>query len=432
MTFDLNKRQYVDYKVYSVLKLKDKYGFKIKLIYDDKTEEIQQRGGFNSKKEANDNRNVIIAELYNKSFVVEPKIKTEKFLIDWLENEVKKTLSYNSYISYRNIVLNYMIPHFKNLYINNLNKGHIQSFYNSTAQKYKSIARLSKAVVKSSMQYASKINIISSNPALDVELPKCIKKKKSRELVINTEKTLSLEQIKILINESKDTPIYFHILFAVLMGMRRSEILGLKYSDIDFIHRKIKVQRQLGVDPNISKEECKKKTYTKQEIKVKTFSSKRELDIPDIVFEAILEERKKYEERRKRRINDKTNPFQDLNYICCSTYGKPRSKGFHMSYYKEILKSNNLPNIRFHDLRHTYSTLLVMNNYDLKAVSQLMGHATEIITVDRYTDMNSIIVDCLEELEPYIESVIDNTPKCTIKNYTNEIELDFLVEKLLN
>ena len=103
-----------------------------------------------------------------------------------------------------------------------------------------------------------------------------------------------------------------------------------------------------------------------------------------------------------------------------------------MSYYKEILKLNNLPNIRFHDLRHTYSTLLVMNNYDLKAVSQLMGHATEIITIDRYTDMNRIIVDCLEELELYIESVIDNNPKCTIKNYTNEIELDFLVEKLLN
>lgn len=99
---------------------------------------------------------------------------------------------------------------------------------------------------------------------------------------------------------------------------------------------------------------------TKQEIKLKSVSSERILDIPDIVFEAIINEKKKYEKNKNRRINDKTNSFYDYNYICCSTYGKPRSKDFHRKYYIKLLKENNLPNIGFHDLRHTYATLLLI------------------------------------------------------------------------
>ena len=124
------------------------------------------------------------------------------------------------------------------------------------------------------------------------------------------------------------------VLFNVLMGLRRSEINGLKYSDIDYINRTLRVGRQLGRVHNAKKEDYAPKTFTKQEIELKTESSYRELPIPDIVFEAIVEERQIYEENRKRRINDRTNPFYDGNYICCSTYGKPRSKGFHWKYYK--------------------------------------------------------------------------------------------------
>ena len=99
------------------------------------------------------------------------------------------------------------------------------------------------------------------------------------------------------------------VMFAVLMGLRRSEIIGVKYSDIDYINRTLHVERQLGKVHMSKKEDYKPKTYTKQEIDVKTESSNRVIPIPDILFEAILEERQKYEKNRKRRINDKNNPF---------------------------------------------------------------------------------------------------------------------------
>lgn len=403
---------YTDYKVYSVLKLKDKYGFKVKLIFNDGTENTRQIGGFKKKSEANNERDNVITQLKNHTYVVEPKIKFKDFCEYWLENVMKKNLKYNSYMSYRNVIKNYAISFFGELYINQINISHVQKFYNYVTEKHKSVARLSKAVLNTLFDYAKEKNLIEVNPALNVNLPKCVEEIDAKVLNIDMEKTLSLEETKLLIEKSKETPIYLHILFALLTGLRKQEINGLKYKDIDFVNRKIYLSRQLGVDPNKTKEECAKKTYTKQEIALKSYSSERIIDIPDMLFDAILEERKKYNRNRSRRINDKHNPFLDLGYICCSTYGHPRSKGFHNRYYNKLKKDNNLPDIPFHDLRHTYTTLLLINNFDLKAVSQLLGHANTIITANVYFDKNRIVIDCENELQSYIDRVQPSDETC--------------------
>ena len=83
--------------------------------------------------------------------------------------------------------------------------------------------------------------------------------------------------------------------------------------------------------------------------------------------------------------------YSDVDYICCSTYGRPRSKNYHWQHYKKLLADNGLPDIRWHDLRSTYCTLLLKNNYSPKAVSKLMGHAKEIITMDARTN---VCYDC--------------------------------------
>ena len=83
---------------------------------------------------------------------------------------------------------------------------------------------------------------------------------------------------------------------------------------------------------------------------------------------------------------------QDLDYICCSTYGRPRSKEFHFQTFKKLLKENNLPDIRWHDLRLSYATLLLKNEFNLKAISKILGHAKEIVTADNYIDMQGVPV----------------------------------------
>ena len=116
---------------------------------------------------------------------------------------------------------------------------------------------------------------------------------------------------------------------------------------------------------------------------------------------------------------------QDMDYICCSNYGRARSKGFHCRYYKQFLAENGLPDIRWHDLRSTYCTLLLKEAFNPKAVSKLMGHAKELITMDVYADNKGIIADGVPEIEEYMKEVLPNLRE--IENFKKEL-LEIVVD----
>lgn len=95
----------------------------------------------------------------------------------------------------------------------------------------------------------------------------------------------------------------------------------------------------------------------------------------------------------------------------------PRSKDFHWKHYKQLLQETGLPDIRWHDLRSTYCTLLLKNNFSPKAVSKLMGHARELITMDVYGDNGNIIAEEIPpELLSYMEEVLPEKKKDNIEN----------------
>ena len=270
------------------------------------------------------------------------------------------------------------------------------------------------------------------NPADGIDLPKTVGKKPYHTRNIDTAKTLNMDQILLLLEASKETPIHMQVLFNVLMGLRRQEINAVKYSDVDYINRTLTVERQLGKEldrtPN-----SKKESMTKKELPLKTSSSRRVLPIPDYVFEAILEERKKYERHRSRRHAI----FQDDGYICCSSYsGKPRSKDFHWRHYKELLKKTGLPDIRWHDLRSTYCTLLLNKDFNPKAVSRLMGYAKELITMDVYGDNANIIPEEIPKLLAYMDEVmpdksVDDDTKSTMQDVMIDVDR-YLPEKKIS
>lgn len=420
--------------MYKTTQIRDKYGFRIVLVYSDDTIQTIQRSGFRTKKEAEDFRNRTIVELHNGTFVIEKGVSVQEFFSDWLENEIKPRVTHQTYVTYRNIIYNHILKRIGKVKILDLNRGHITNFYHQLASYSHTVLKNARTIIRTALQYALNNKIVNIDASKDVELPKQVKFKKYRTVEINTEKTLTIDQVKALIEASKETPIYLEILFASLMGLRKGEIRGLKYEDIDYINRTIRIQRQLGYKANAELEEIDKNMISKQEIKVKTHSSNRELEIPDVLFDAILVERNKYEKNRNRRINDKTWPFKDLGYICCSTYGHPRSSSFSFKYYKQLLKDNNLPDIRFHDLRATYCTMLVKENFNLKAISKMMGHASEIVSIDVYADNAQIVTDCLDELEPFIDSVKPKLKeRSKIKDVNNSvIEIDNFIQNLLD
>ena len=305
MDFDLKLENYVDWKVYNVTKIKKGFGYRIVLIYSDGTQKIQQKSGFKTKKEANKDRDKVIGQLYSGTYTVYKNILFKDFLQFWLEKELKPRVTNNSYINYRSIINNSIIPAMGDLEINSITKKHIQKFYNSEVNISISRAKNTKTVINTSMKYALSKKIISENPALNVFLPKPSVGHANSLRSIKTKKTLNISQGLLLINASKKTPIYMQVLFSFCMGLRRGEMLGVEYSDIDYINRTLKVQRQLGIVPNTQKSDFEKRTYTIQEIPLKTKSSYRTIPIPDFVFEAILEQKKIYEKNRDERKRDR-------------------------------------------------------------------------------------------------------------------------------
>lgn len=308
----LKFKKYVDWKVYSVIKIKEKYGFRICLFLNDGSKIIQQKSGFKTIILAKIERDKIIGELYTGTYVLQNKIKIREFLEEWLE-EKKKYISDNSYVTYKNIINKHINPSMGNVYITNLNDSNIKKVFNGLSDKSVSIIKNVKSILNLSLDYAKENQLIKNNYARRYKLPRKLLLKIDKTK-LNSNQVLDITQMSTLIKASKEGKIYMQILFATLMGLRRGEINGLKYSDVDFVKQKLRVQRQLGIKANSKKEDFDVKTYTKQEIKLKTASSYRELDIPDCVFEAIIEEKIIYDKNRNRRKQN----FKDLNYICCS------------------------------------------------------------------------------------------------------------------
>ncbi len=347
------------------------------------------------------------------------------FMFFWLEEELKKrTDSHETYYNYCGIVKNHIVPILGKKKMMDVTRGDIQKLFNTKTDYSRSVAEQVKTIMNVSFRYAVTIKVIPNSPVDGTGLPKAEKPQQRSEFRtwnIDTQKTLIMEQIQALLEKSKDTSIHMQMLLNVLMGLRRSEINGVKYSDVDYINYTLKVERQLGRVHNAVKEDFAPKTFTKQEVGLNTKSSYREIPIPDYVFEAILKERQVYEKNR----NHRTEEFQDLDYICCSTLGRARSKGFHCRYYKQLLAENGLPDIRWHDLRSTYCTLLLKESFNPKAVSRLMGHAKEIITMDVYADNRGIIADGVPEIEAYMKEVLPNPEETEIfKKELLEIVVD--------
>lgn len=441
---DINKIKpikYIDYKIYNVTKIKNKYGFRVKLILEDNTEKTVQHAGFEKKSLAEKERNKVIGQLESKTYVVYNDISVDEYMRYWFKYDASNRIkSYNSYMSYRNAIFNHIIKRIGKVKLLSLSKTIIEKLYKEVFGYSKGVADIVKTVMVSALADAVKNKFIPDNVAYNVKLPKTEEEKinentkeeqdiKYHTLIIDDRMTFTIEQIATIIKASESTPIYLNVLFASLMGLRKSEIIGIKYSDIDFIRKKLKLHIQLGRRIGDTKKSCKPKTLTKQEVKLKSKSSVRELDIPDIVFEAILEARNLYERRRNRRKNDKNNPFCDEGYVCCSTYGKPRSRGFVFKYFEKIKEENNLPDLPWHKLRTTYTTILAKNNFSLKAIAVLLGHSSEIITFENYTDKNEIIYDCLTELEPFIASVLPPQEEQEYIIDCTDIEIDLIMQQ---
>lgn len=217
----------------------------------------------------------------------------------------------------------------------------------------------------------------------------------------------------------------YALLLSLTAGLRISETIAAKYSDIDWGSGELRVYRQLGRSTT-NEGESEGRTTT-QELKTKTRSGQRNIPLADFVIDELILARQKYEEARNGNPN-----FQDFDFVCCHENGVPFNRSSFGKSFKRLLRSCNLPDMRWHDLRHTYATILKQKEISLKAIAVCMGHYGTRITEDVYINLPDEIYDCDKEITAFMEEVLPKQRKVLDARINDKYLLEVLPHKVYN
>ena len=222
------------------------------------------------------------------------------------------------------------------------------------------------------MQTAVKLDIIPTNPADKIERPK-------KEQFIGDRYTL--DELKVLFEVSKNDPLHLVILIASFYGLRRSEVLGLKWSAFDFVNNTITIKHKV-IETIVDD----KRTILLKD-KTKNKSSYRSLPLIKEIKEELLAHKKKLENNKKICGDSYILDFKD--YICVNDIGKIYRPEYITDHFALLLNNNNLRHIRFHDLRHSCASLLLARGIPMKAIQEWLGHSTYSTTANLYAHLDS-------------------------------------------
>ena len=182
---------------------------------------------------------------------------------------------------------------------------------------------------------------------------------------------LDAEQVKALFGAAQGDRLEALYILAVHTGLRQGELLGLKWGDVDLEAGTLQVRRTLTTakgGPVLSSP--------------KTKGSRRTVKLSQTALEAL----RNHLERQLREIDQAGDLWHENGLIFATESGDFLNRHYiTMHRFKPLLKRAELPQIRFHDLRHTCATLLLLKNVNPKVVSEMLGHATIAITLDTYS-----------------------------------------------
>lgn len=280
------------------------------------------------------------------------KMTVQEYFCFWYEKCCVTKLSITTYESYKRNIDKYIIPYLGSIRLSNLLPLQLQSFYNMLLKTLSNTTIIYiHRIIHKALNQAVKWDLIVRNVADKVELPK---KEKYQAKVLN------YKDITKLIEAVKNTYIYIPVMIAISTGMRRGEILGLTWDNIDLEKKTIDVVQAIYPTKN-----------GLEVLPPKTKTSIRRITLPPTLVEIL----KEYKIKAKG------------DFVCTLDDGKIISPSSLNHKFKQILQDNNLPSIRFHDLRHSHASLLLSQGVQAKFISERLGHSNINITMDLYSHM---------------------------------------------
>jgi len=310
--------------------------------------------------------------------------RMSEFLEQWLQS-IKETVKPKTWIQYEHIVRGHILPDLSRVKLKDLRPDQIQALYNRKLNSGVSpnTVRLIHAVLHRSLRQALKWGLIPRNPASVVTKPKSARKEM---------KALHADQVRALLSVAKqgrNEALYY---LAVTTGLRRGELLALRWDHLDWETGQIRILQQLqrinGMGLVFSEP--------------KTTSGRRSVVLGPSVLEKLREHSKR--QQLVRQFAGKR--WQENGLIFPSSIGTPYEPRNLIREFKSDLKKAGLPNIRFHDLRHTAATLMLQEGIHPKVVQERLGHSQISITLDTYSHvLPSMQAEAAILLDALVESI---------------------------
>jgi integrase len=299
------------------------------------------------------------------------------YMATWLDM-VQGNIEQTTLCSYTNSIKKRIIPyfdsHYPGLLLCDLTPVHIQEYYiyERKVNRVSNNTILRRhANIHKALKYAVKTSMIPSNPADMIERPKpgdykanfCTKK-----------------ELETIMLAAKGDPLEFAIITATFYGLRRSEIVGLKWSAINFESKTITIRH------TVTEVRIEGEHFLAQKDRAKNKSSYRSLPLlPQ--FEQLLRAMKARQTENQRVCGDCYNRDY-LEYVYVDDLGNIIRPDYITTHFQILLKKHNLRQVRFHDLRHSCASLLLANGVNLKMIQEWLGHSNIATTGNIYAHLD--------------------------------------------
>jgi integrase len=298
--------------------------------------------------------------------LIEPAtITLDEFLDQWLEAAARPRVRERTLDDYRDTLARYVRPALGGRKLSNISPLDIQLLYTELRERgLTRTVRYVHAILSSALKHAVRMRLLLNNPASVVEPPRYVRREMS---------ALSSGQAAAFLKAAAEDSLGVLFAFALATGMRPEEYFGLQWKDVDLARGTATVQRTL----------VSRKGGGWYFGEPKTSRSRRTIPLPASLLRSLVEHRRCQMETRL-----KMGPeYQSHDLVFATDYGSPLNiRNVTQRHFKPLLKrAGLLQTIRLYDLRHSCATLLLEANENPKVVSERLGHASIVLTLDTYS-----------------------------------------------
>ena len=327
-----------------------------------------------NKTEAQKELALFISEIETGQALSAKKMRLRDYAEFWINNYAIPNLSPKTYERYKSMLKARILPYLGNMYLDKIQPMQLMYLYQELSEctyirKNETHKLSSKTILEhhrllhSMLQQAVYWQMIPYNPASRVRPPKA---RKPNINFYDDVQTIAL--IKAL--EGEELKFRVIILLTIFTGLRRGEVLGLEWQDIDFKNSSVTVRQASQYVSSIG-------IYTKDP---KTETSNRIISIPESITK-LLKEYQRKQLKNRLLLGDK---WIETNRLFVQSNGAPMHPDTITKWFRQFLEDKNLPHITFHGLRHTHATLLISQGLDVRTVSNRLGHAQTSTTLNIY------------------------------------------------